>query len=332
MHWIDIVFIAIILIFAIVGLVKGLFDSILSLCASVASVFLSFWAGKPVAAFLNRIVDVNGFFVKGLTSIGVTDTSVPNYNLDQLATICTIALSMVVVFILIKVAVWLLAKLFDSVSASSTAISGLNRLFGLVFGAVQGFAIVLVCLGVTSIVSMVGPLDAKINTFLEPSKLTRGTYNYVDEWVQDELSDRIEEFVQDLSKTDLTPEIQVTNYAQQVADALDGVADILVAGSQTTTGFTIDTSITKTVENVTVEITQDLEVAIKYYEVVVGGDNAVVTPTIANQDGGLVVVSGLNANTTYLVEIQLKLNDGTHTVIKAVSFQVTTLAEAQPQG
>ncbi len=330
MHWIDIVFIAVILIFAIVGLVKGLFDSILSLCASVASVFLSFWAGKPVAAFLNKIVDVNGFFVKGLTSIGVTDTSVPNYNLDQLATICTIALSMVVVFILIKVAVWLLAKLFDSATASSTAISGLNRLFGLVFGAVQGFAIVLVCLGVTSIVSMVGPLDAKINTFLEPSKLTRGTYNYVDEWVQDELSDKIEEFVQDLSKTDLTPEIQYPNYAQQVANTLEESA-LLVADSQTVDGFTFDRTITKTVENVTVEISQDVDVEIKYYEFVVDGENVEVHPTITNQDGGIVVVSGLEANTTYVVVIELEINDGTHLVTKSFEFQVTTLAENQPE-
>lgn len=331
MHWIDIVFIAVILIFAIVGLVKGLFDSILSLCASVASVFLSFWAGKPVAAFLNKLVDVNGFFIKGLTSMGITDTSVPNYNLDQLATICTIALSMVVVFVLIKVAVWLLAKLFDSVTASSTAASGLNRLLGLIFGAVQGFAIVLVALGVTSIVSMVGPLDAKINTFLEPSKLTRGIYNYVDEWVQDDLSDKINEFVQDLSKTDLKPEITVTNYAEQAKESFD-VNSIVVEDSVTDSGFKIDTTSSIKVENVDVSVVKNPDVTIKYYEYVVDGDNTVVNPTIAEEDGGIIAVSGLNESTVYIVEIQFNFNDGNYTVTETYELRVETQATVQPQG
>ena len=120
--WIDIVFIAIIIIFAIIGLVKGLFDSILSLCASVASIFLSFWASKPVAEFLNKLVDVNGFFRKFLeNTLKVPETGVGGHTLDQLASVCTIVLSMIIVFVLIKAAVWLLAKLFDSVSANSTA-------------------------------------------------------------------------------------------------------------------------------------------------------------------------------------------------------------------
>ena len=326
MHWIDIVFIAVILIFAIVGLVKGLFDSILSLCASVASVFLSFWAGKPVAAFLNKLVDVNSFFVKGLTSINVTDTTVPGYNLEQLATVCTIALSMVVVFILIKVAVWLLAKLFDSVTASSTAASGLNRLLGLIFGAVQGFAIVLVVLGVTSIVSIVGPLDSKINTFLEPSKITRGTYNYVDEWVQDELRDKIEEFVQDLSKTDLKPETDNKNYAEIAVNEVTKADFEATITDKTSTEFKFNSVITKTVENVEVQVAAT---SIVINEIV--GTEPSATPTLYHLNEGVVTVPNSTASTSYKVTLTLTFTDAAgNTATTVIDFNVETLADVQP--
>lgn len=209
MHWIDIVFIAIIVIFAIIGLAKGFFDSLLSLFASVASIFLAFWASKPVAAFLNKLVDVNGFFEKLLLKAGVSSSGIAGHSLSQLASICTIIASMIIVYLLIKVAVWLLARLFDSATANSTALSGMNRLFGLLFGALQGFAMVLILLGLTSIASYIPSVETKVNDFLADSKITRGTYSYVNEWVNNELYQKLNEFVDSLADPN-TPAPTVT--------------------------------------------------------------------------------------------------------------------------
>lgn len=234
MAWIDIVFIGIIVVFAIIGLVKGLFDSILSLVASVASIFLAFWASKPVAAFLNKIADVNGFFEKFLVSnMGVSAEGANGQTLSELASVCTLALSVLIVFVLIKIAVWLLAKLFDSVTAQSTPGSGMDRLLGLVFGAAKGFAIVLVALGVTSIFSMVPAFEANIDNFLNSSSITRGTYIYVDEWVENELEDKLDDFVRDLADYAHEPEApQPKNYAQEVLDAFSTDGYAVVTGDE----------------------------------------------------------------------------------------------------
>ena len=235
MAWIDIVFIGIIVVFAIIGLVKGLFDSILSLVASVASIFLAFWASKPVAAFLNKIADVNEFFANFLVDkIGIPETGVEGQTLEELAAICTLVLSVIIVFVLIKIAVWLLAKLFDSVTAQSTAASGINRLLGLAFGAVKGFAIVLIALGVTSIASMVPAFDTNINNFLADSGMTRGTYNYVDEWVEEELEDRLKDFVKDLAEYVELPEEEGKNYAKLVYEGFDEATCVAIEGQTAT--------------------------------------------------------------------------------------------------
>ena len=64
MSWIDIIFIAILVIFAIIGVVKGLLESILSLVSTGVAFGLAIWIGKPAAKFLRSIVNVDGWFEK----------------------------------------------------------------------------------------------------------------------------------------------------------------------------------------------------------------------------------------------------------------------------
>ena len=307
MAWIDIVYIGIIVVFAIIGLAKGLFDSILSLIASVASVFLAFWASKPVAAFLNKIADVNGFFEQFLVSnMGVPETGAAGQTLSELASVCTLALSVLIVFVLIKIAVWLLAKLFDSVSAQSTPGSGMDRLLGLVFGAAKGFAVVLVALGVTSIFSMVPAFEANIDSFLNNSSITRGTYIYVDEWVENELEDKLDDFVRDLADyAEVPEEPQAKNYAEEVQKTLDTNGYAVVEGDTVT--ITVETSKAYVSEdpaeqNITVNIQWPTAALIKQ------GETVVKTGIISN---GVVVVEGLAAGEYTVVFENVKFTFGT---------------------
>ena len=320
MHWIDIVFIAIIVVFAIIGLVKGLFDSVLSLCASVASIFLSFWASKPVAEFLNKLVDVNGFFKKFLqNTLHISESGLAGHTLEQLASICTIVLSMIIVFVLIKAAVWLLAKLFDSVTANSTALSGMNRLFGLIFGAVQGFAVVLILLGLTSIASMVPTIGTKVGNFLDSSNITRHTYNYVNEWVNDELKDKIDEFINDIAKEE-PPVVEVTNYAEQAKEEV--TVDSFVI-SATDTSVTITKVGNKTYDgNVTVTLTYS---NIKLYKV-----EGEIEAQVACMDNDTeITAESLTANTNYKITFTVRFEEGTqsaNSATKEYTLTFTTLA------
>lgn len=201
MGWIDIVFIVLIVLFAIIGLAKGLFDSILSIFSSVLSIIAAILASKYVAAFLNNITHCNDFFAKKIVEWGwVGDNGLEIFGKvftpGQLANTITIILSIIAVWLLIKLAIALLSKLFDNVTSSSNAMSGLNRVLGLVFGAAKG--VLIACLGfaLVSVVTVFIPnVSEKVKTEMEKNKMSGFFYTYVNEWVGESLEKRIDDIL-----------------------------------------------------------------------------------------------------------------------------------------
>lgn len=198
MGWVDIVFIVIIVLCAIIGLAKGLFESILSIFSSVLSVVVAILVSKQVAAFINKLVDANNFFSDLLIKWGWISKEGATifgkvYTPEQIGNTCTIIVSIIAVWVLIKLAILLLSKLFDSATTSNSAISGLNRVLGLVFGAAKGFLIGCVGLGLASILSLCGVSGVK--DLMEKNKMSNFVYGYISEWVGTTLEDRIDDFL-----------------------------------------------------------------------------------------------------------------------------------------
>lgn len=205
MGWIDAVVIGIIVISAIIGLSKGLFESILSIFSTTLSLFAAIWASKPVAAFINSVVDLNGYIAVKLAEWGVAEGGTVNillqtFTVEKAAYYCAIVLSAVVVWILIKIAIWLLARLFDSAVSSNSALSGLNRLLGLLFGAAKGLLIVGVLFALSTVVGIVSDsLSTKINNEInDPAKnnsISRFVYSYVHDWTVDQVDEYLHSLI-----------------------------------------------------------------------------------------------------------------------------------------
>lgn len=200
MGWIDIVFIALIVVFALIGLARGLFESILSIFSSALSIIVAILASKYVAAFLNNITNCNAFFAEKMVAWGWVPAEGATlfgkvFSPEQLATTLTIILSVVSVWLLIKLAIWLLSKLFDNVTASSNAISGLNRVLGMIFGAAKGFLLGCVALGLITVITVFVPNNSIVKEIQDKNKMTNFVYKYVSTWVGDTLKDRVEDIL-----------------------------------------------------------------------------------------------------------------------------------------
>lgn len=201
MGWVDIIFIAILVLFSVIGLCKGLFESLLSIFGTVLSLFIAIWVSKPVAAFLNKIVDVNGFFLNLLTKWniiaedGLVHMLGKTFSGKQAAEFCSIVLSVILVWLLIKLAVLLLAKLFDSATSNSSALSGLNRVFGLVFGLAKGFLISCIGFAIISGLNIFGITKGLVTEIQEKNKMSGFVYKYVNEFVANELDKRLDDLV-----------------------------------------------------------------------------------------------------------------------------------------
>ena len=227
MTWIDIIFIALIIIFAIIGLWKGLLDSILGLITSFASVFIAIWLAKPVAKFIRKIVDVDSLFYKMLGGFYKDSETKSIFGValtrEKLSAFLTVVASAVLVFILLRLTVWLISKLFDSATASSSTLSGLNRLFGLCFGVVKGLLINFLILGGISILANTG-IAPNLKTTINNSKITNFFYKYTSNFVQEKLSGgKLESIIDDMSiierEEKITASIRIDETHWQFADS-----------------------------------------------------------------------------------------------------------------
>ena len=203
MSWFDIIFIAIVAIFAIVGLWKGLLDSVLGLVTTLVSIVLSIWWAKPVAKFLRRIVDIDNIFFKMLKGAFAEKETIKvlgviSLTREKLSAFLTVALSAVIIFILIRLSVWVVSKLFDSATASNSALSGLNRVFGLVFGVVKGLIVCCAILAGLFVIGNTG-LAKNLDTKLDNTKVVSFFYKYTGDYVTDKLNaSKIQSIIDDM--------------------------------------------------------------------------------------------------------------------------------------
>jgi len=225
----DIVVIAVIVIFSLIGLKKGFFKSILSifnfgLCLTIAILIAKYVAGwiNGIYDFSNLIgnkiekslIDMNAFFAQSVNvfQAGGKDAliaSIPNDTnklltqvikvvfsngkVDMTTTesigsvvgaslgqICMIVIAGIITFIILRIAVGLLTKLFDKITKTKI-IGGLNRILGLVLGLVKSILIIGIVNFVLVAMSLV-PLVNKLITPLiqENTYVERVAYNATD--------------------------------------------------------------------------------------------------------------------------------------------------------
>ena len=189
MHWIDIVLIAILGISAIIGLFKGFFDGIISVCSVFVSFIIAMVSANWFAGIIRSIVDIDGWLnVLLRDTFGVADSLVvfgTSYPREKVAAFLTVLFSGIVIFILIRCIVALLKNLFKSLTAGSKTIGGINRILGLLLGAIKGALVAGIALVVCSIITSLGipGLTDTIKTNLDDTTITKYAYEFVDDIV-----------------------------------------------------------------------------------------------------------------------------------------------------
>lgn len=229
---IDIIILCVLAIFAIVGMIKGFLNTIISLFGNIASLAVAILCAKPVSQFLDKIFNIVGgiggsianslsssitpfqsadgaittltgadlknylandglTFQERLFSLFIEDSktftvdtasanpyaaadaTVVQYIGHTIAGIIALVIAVVVMFILLRIGILLLSKLFDALTKNK-AIGGLDRSVGFLFGLIKGALLVSVVLGVFYLVA-----NTTVNGWIENSTITKWVYQYV---------------------------------------------------------------------------------------------------------------------------------------------------------
>ena len=106
------------------------------------------------------------------------DKDILSYIGGRVGAILTIVIAWFVMFILLRIAVLLLARLFNAMS-KNRSISGLDKLIGLLFGLLKGALIISLTLGIFYLIA-----NETVNGWIEGSTVTKWIYNYICQFIE----------------------------------------------------------------------------------------------------------------------------------------------------
>lgn len=225
---VDIVIIAALVIFGIIGFKNGFLKSFLSLFNWTVCLVVAFICAKYVAGWINGIYNFSGlignkissslsgvheFFTMSVSAFGgkeniinsipeglngllkqlikvvFSNASVDEASAETIATImgnslghiCMIIISGIVIFIVLKIALALLSKLFDSI-ARTKVLGGVNKVVGLVFGLLKA-AVIIIALNFTLVgLTMIPAVNNTITPLIQDNThIEKVIYNKTDE-------------------------------------------------------------------------------------------------------------------------------------------------------
>lgn len=195
---IDGILIAIIIIAAIVGIVKGLIDSVLGLFGTGIALAAGVFGAKYLSSFVNKIFGLDSFILSKLKdgAEGSFTFFGGEFSNVEIAKFCVWLVTVVIIFLIVKLAIFILSKIFESVTENHPKLSGINRVLGMVFGIAKGGIISVAIIAVASVLSDIPGIGSIITDKIEDTKVTAFAYKYVDEFVEDNLTaEKIQEIV-----------------------------------------------------------------------------------------------------------------------------------------
>lgn len=235
---IDGVLIAIIIICAIVGIVKGLIDSVLSLFGTGIAFVAGMFGAKYLSNFVNKIFGLDSFILDKLEggAEGTFTLFGGEFSNVEVAKFCVWIVTVVIVFLIVKLAIFILAKIFESVTQNNPKLSGINRVLGMLFGIIRGGVVSVGIIAIASLLSEVPGIGSIITDKIDETKITSFAYKYVDEYIDENLTaekvqDIIDKIVSELDDDD-------SDDSSTDSDTDSGSTDSGTEGGSTDSGST----------------------------------------------------------------------------------------------
>ena len=188
---IDGIVIGIILISVIIGIVKGLIDSVLGLVSTALAAVAGVFSAKYVSGWINSLFGLEDKILNSLDggkegSVKIFGNTFEN---PEVARFAVWLIAVVAIFLLVKLVLLILSKMFEKVTQNKPVVSGINRALGAVFGLLKGGVMVAITLALCSALSQLPFIGSTISDKITETKVTSFAYKYVDEFVETQLTE-----------------------------------------------------------------------------------------------------------------------------------------------
>ena len=219
MNIIDIVVLALLILLLLIGFFKGFLNTMLKFISTLLSFAAAIYLARPVTALLNNwfgvvnkfstmfaqkfsemfvpFTNVSGEIIKAehINATGIlkkalslfidnstiyeSDTALVQTLANNAASMFVIAIITIVLLVLIKLVIYLLAKLFDALKNRSAAFSGLDRILGGVFGLAKGLLIIAIVFVIANLLQPIPEVASALETVFKGSSIAKPMYDYI---------------------------------------------------------------------------------------------------------------------------------------------------------
>ncbi len=222
---IDIIIIALLVIFGIIGFCKGFFKSILSFFSWIVCLLVAIFTAKYLANWLNNIYDFDGLIGRNIASAlsnyneyfnnyaaDYSSIEMPsglgllgqltkvvfnnNSNFDEgttiatvmgtsLGHICMVIISGILIFIVLKIVLFIINKIIDKLTKTKV-IGILNKIFGLIFGVLKAGCIIFIFNVVLAFLALIPAVNNTISPLIQDNTyIERVIYNKTDDFIEE---------------------------------------------------------------------------------------------------------------------------------------------------
>lgn len=119
------------------------------------------------------------FVDKGTTYGAGAESDLTQVLTNNMGNFAATIFTVIILFILIRIAVFILSKIFDAIT-KKRALSGLDRLLGLLLGLIKGAVVIT---SVLTIMYTIAPIFPSIDTWITNSSFTNWLYGYVNQLI-----------------------------------------------------------------------------------------------------------------------------------------------------
>lgn len=219
MNVLDIVLICFLILCALIGIFRGFFASLISFLGSVLSFTGAFFLAKPLATLLNNwfslgttlgkniSTQIAGFFddfIMKMTGADILQNKCSATGFLKLAfqylinpeeyyskeeiietigssagNLILMAICLIVAYLIIKLVLFLLSKLFSKIKKSSRAINSVDKVLGFFMGAVKGLVIFAVICVIVNMLQSLPAVANALDVVFNKSVIARPIYNFV---------------------------------------------------------------------------------------------------------------------------------------------------------
>lgn len=165
---VDLIFLAVLAIFAVVGMFRGFFSTLLSLLGFVGAILIAWLFREQTVVILDSLFDLTNWL--------------NNVVGENIASVLAPAIAIIVAFVLLKIIVFILEHTLGKLFKGGL-VGKINSVLGLILGFVKGVLFSIALFAIVCVLTLIPSVKTFVDNTIQGTYVVSWVYNIVNEQI-----------------------------------------------------------------------------------------------------------------------------------------------------